>query len=53
MIQVSRYLQELNRYATIHWLNNDAPVLDYANAMGHGAARLNPPAPRTTPPAAG
>ena len=28
-----RYLQELNRYATIHWLRNDDPVLDYANAM--------------------
>lgn len=28
-----RYLQELNRYATIHWLNNANPVLDYANAM--------------------
>lgn len=28
-----RYLQELNRYATTHWLRNDAPVLDYANAM--------------------
>lgn len=28
-----RYLQELNRYATIHWLRNDNPVLDYANAM--------------------
>jgi hypothetical protein len=28
-----RYLQELNRYATQHWLNNDDPVLDYANAM--------------------
>ena len=30
-----RYLQELNRYATIHWLDNDNPVLDYANAMVH------------------
>jgi hypothetical protein len=28
-----RYLQELNRYATVHWLDNAAPVLDYANAM--------------------
>jgi hypothetical protein len=28
-----RYLQALNRYATTHWLNNDNPVLDYANAM--------------------
>ena len=28
-----RYLQELNRHATVHWLKNDAPVLDYANAM--------------------
>jgi hypothetical protein len=28
-----RYLQELNRYATVNWLRNDAPVLDYANAM--------------------
>jgi hypothetical protein len=30
-----RYLQELNRYATEHWLNNANPVLDYANAMVH------------------
>jgi hypothetical protein len=30
-----RYLQELNRYATIHWLDNAEPVLDYANAMVH------------------
>jgi len=30
-----RYLQDLNRYATIHWLDNDNPVLDYANAMVH------------------
>jgi hypothetical protein len=30
-----RYLQELNRYATIHWLDNSEPVLDYANAMVH------------------
>jgi len=28
-----RYLQELNRYATENWLDNTAPVLDYANAM--------------------
>jgi len=28
-----RYLQDLNRYATIHWLDNANPVLDYANAM--------------------
>jgi hypothetical protein len=28
-----RYLQELNRHATIHWLDNASPVLDYANAM--------------------
>ena len=28
-----RYLQELNRYATLHWLDDDDPVLDYANAM--------------------
>jgi len=28
-----RYLQDLNRYATINWLDNSAPVLDYANAM--------------------
>ncbi|MGD2123499.1 MAG: hypothetical protein PVJ76_17225, partial [Gemmatimonadota bacterium] len=28
-----RYLQALNRYATENWLNNDTPVLDYANAM--------------------
>jgi len=30
-----RYLQDLNRHATIHWLDNDDPVLDYANAMVH------------------
>ena len=30
-----RYLQELNRYATINWLDNSDPVLDYANAMVH------------------
>jgi hypothetical protein len=30
-----RYLQELNHYATINWLDNDHPVLDYANAMVH------------------
>lgn len=30
-----RYLQELNRHATIHWLDNANPVLDYANAMVH------------------
>ena len=37
-----RYLQELNRYATIHWLDNAdllldpaGPILDYANAMVH------------------
>lgn len=30
-----RYLQELNRHATENWLNNDEPVLDYANAMVH------------------
>jgi hypothetical protein len=30
-----RYLQDLNRYATTHWLDNSAPVLDYANAMVH------------------
>jgi hypothetical protein len=30
-----RYLQVLNRYATVHWLNNADPVLDYANAMVH------------------
>lgn len=30
-----RYLQGLNRYATINWLDNDNPVLDYANAMVH------------------
>ena len=37
-----RYLQDLNRYATIHWLDNadlvegsTAPILDYANAMVH------------------
>jgi hypothetical protein len=28
-----RYLQELNHYATTYWLNNEDPVLDYANAM--------------------
>lgn len=31
----ARYLQDLNRHATIHWLNNTNPVLDYANAMVH------------------
>jgi RimJ/RimL family protein N-acetyltransferase len=30
-----RYLQELNRYATINWLDDLDPVLDYANAMVH------------------
>ena len=30
-----RYLQDLNRHATIYWLDNDNPVLDYANAMVH------------------
>ena len=30
-----RYLQDLNRHATINWLRNDNPVLDYANAMVH------------------
>ena len=30
-----RYLQDLNRYATTHWLDNAQPVLDYANAMVH------------------
>lgn len=30
-----RYLQDINRYATIHWLDNANPVLDYANAMVH------------------
>jgi len=30
-----RYLQELNRYATINWLDDNYPVLDYANAMVH------------------
>lgn len=33
-----RYLQDLNRYATIHWLDNANPVLDYANAMVHRAS---------------
>jgi hypothetical protein len=33
-----RYLQALNRHATIHWLDNDKPVLDYANAMVHRAS---------------
>lgn len=28
-----RYLQDLNRYATVNWLDNTSPVLDYANAM--------------------
>lgn len=28
-----RYLIDLNRYATINWLDNANPVLDYANAM--------------------
>lgn len=30
-----RYLQDLNRYATINWLDPDKPILDYANAMVH------------------
>ncbi len=30
-----RYLQALNRHATLHWLDNENPVLDYANAMVH------------------
>jgi hypothetical protein len=30
-----RYLQDLNRHATVHWLDNSSPVLDYANAMVH------------------
>jgi hypothetical protein len=30
-----RYLQELNRHATLNWLDNANPVLDYANAMVH------------------
>jgi len=30
-----RYLQALNQHATINWLDNDNPVLDYANAMVH------------------
>ena len=30
-----RYLQDLNRHATINWLDNEDPVLDYANAMVH------------------
>ncbi len=29
----SRWLIDLKRYATLHWLNTDNPVLDYANAM--------------------
>lgn len=29
----NRYLQDLSRYATLHWLDNADPVLDYANAM--------------------
>lgn len=33
-----RYLQDLNRHATEHWLNNENPVLDYANAMVHRAS---------------
>ena len=33
-----RYLQDLNRYATEHWLDIDNPVLDYANAMVHRAS---------------
>jgi hypothetical protein len=33
-----RYLQDLNRHATIHWLDNESPVLDYANAMVHRAS---------------
>ena len=30
-----RYLQDLNRHATIHWLSGESPQLDYANAMVH------------------
>jgi hypothetical protein len=30
-----RYLQDLNRHATLYWLDNANPVLDYANAMVH------------------
>lgn len=33
-----RYLQDLNRHATIYWLDNDNPLLDYANAMVHRAS---------------
>ena len=33
-----RYLQDLNRHATINWLDNASPVLDYANAMVHRAS---------------
>ncbi|MBY5992354.1 hypothetical protein [Ferrimonas balearica] len=33
-----RYLQDLNRHATTHWLDNANPVLDYANAMVHRAS---------------
>ncbi len=29
----SRWLIDLKRYAAIHWLTTDNPVLDYANAM--------------------
>ena len=58
-----RYLQDLNRHATIHWLDNGNPVLDYANAMVHrssgtpehwqehveGKPTYNPPIPPKAP----
>jgi hypothetical protein len=58
-----RYLQALNRHATIHWLDNANPVLDYANAMVHrssgtpdnwqehvdGMPRYGPPIPPKAP----
>ena len=30
-----RYLQDLNRHATIEWIDSNPPVLDWANAMVH------------------
>jgi hypothetical protein len=58
-----RYLQALNRHATVNWLDNANPVLDYANAMVHrssgtpdhwqehvdGKPRYDPPIPPKAP----
>lgn len=58
-----RYLIDLNRYATEHWLDNANPVLDYANAMVardsgdpvdwqehvDGKVQYNPPIPPKAP----